>query len=85
MKKQTKSKIIKGGIAGALGAAVAGGAAYLLSNKKARQKLGKVLKNIEEMGEDELEKVLKNVKSAKTKAENKAVKVKKLAQKKVNK
>ena len=33
MKKKTREKLIKGGIVGALGAAAAGGAAYLLSNK----------------------------------------------------
>ena len=75
MKKKTKDRLIKGGIVGALGAAVAGGAAYILSNKKARQKLGKILKDVEEMGEDELGKVLESVKSAKVKSEKKVKKV----------
>lgn len=76
MKKKTKQKLIRGGIAGALGAAIAGGTAYLLSNKKARQKLGNILKDVEEMGEEELGKVLKNVKSAKVKTEKKVKLVK---------
>ena len=75
MKKKTKNKIIKGSIAGVIGAAVAGGTAYLLSNKKARKKIGKFVDNIEEKGGVELEKVLKTVKSAQKKSQNKVNKV----------
>jgi len=75
MKKRTKEKLIKGGIVGALGAAAAGGAAYLLSNKKARNKLGKVVKALEVKGEVELDKVLKSVKKAKKKSEQKVKEV----------
>ncbi len=75
MKRKTKEKLIRGGIAGALGAAIAGGTAYLLSNKKARQKLGKILKDVENMGEEELGKVLKTVGEAKKKSEKKVKRV----------
>lgn len=75
MKKKTREKLIKGGIVGALGAAAAGGAAYLLSNKKARKRFGKAVKTLEEKGEVELEKVLKSVNTAKKKSEKKVRKV----------
>lgn len=71
MNKKTKSRLIKGSIVGALGAALAGGAAYLMSNKKARQKVVKLLKDVETMGESEVGKVLKSVRSAKSKSEKK--------------
>jgi len=83
MKKKTKQKLIRGGIASALGAAIAGGTAYLLSNKKARQKLGNILKDVEEMGEEEIGKVLKNVKTAKIKTEKKVRLVKNKVSKKI--
>ncbi len=75
MKKKTKNNLIKGGIAGAIGAAAIGGAAYLLSNKKARQKIGKVVKGLEQKGTKELNKVLKSVDSAKKESEKKVKKV----------
>jgi hypothetical protein len=75
MKKKTKNNLIKGGIAGAIGAAAIGGAAYLLSNKKARQKIGKVVKDFGKRGEKELDKVLKSVDSAKKDSEKKVKRV----------
>ncbi len=74
MKKASKEKLIKGSIVGALGAAAVGGAAYLLSNKKARQKIGKAIKSLEKRGGEELEKVLDSVKNAKEVSEKKVKK-----------
>ncbi len=75
MKKSTKDKLIKGGIAGAIGAALAGGSAYLLSNKIARRKLSKALGDIEKMGKNELDKLLKSVKEAQKESDEKIAKV----------
>lgn len=75
MKKKTKNNLIKGGIAGAIGAAAIGGAAYLLSNKKTRQKIGKVVKDLGKRGEKELNKVLKSVDTAKKNSEKKVKEV----------
>jgi len=75
VKKGTKNNILKGSIAGVLGAAVAGGAAYLLSNKKTRKKIGKIVNTLEEKGGAELEKVLESVKSQQKKSQKKVIKV----------
>lgn len=75
MKKKTKDNLLKGSIAGVIGAAVAGGAAYLLSNKKTRNKIGKFVNTLEEKGGMELDKMLDSVKSQQTKSKNKARKV----------
>lgn len=83
MKKKNKDKLIKGSIVGALGAAAVGGAAYLLSNKKTRQKIGTAIKSLGKKGEKELEKVLNSVKTAKKTSESKLKKtVKKINLKK---
>ena len=68
MKRKTKENIIKGSIIGALGAAAAGGAAYLLSNKNTRKELRKVVNTIQKKGGAELAKALKSVESAKNKS-----------------
>jgi uncharacterized membrane protein YebE (DUF533 family) len=77
MKKKTKENLLKGSIIGALGAAAAGGAAYLLSNKNTRKELGKVVKTIQEKGGAELAKVLKSVNTAKNKSKKKISKTRK--------
>jgi len=78
MKKKTKENLLKGSIIGALGAAVAGGAAYLLSNKNTRKELGKVVKTIQEKGGAELTRALESVSVAKNKSKKKIYKARKI-------
>lgn len=74
MKKQTKKKLIRSGIAGAIGAAAIGGAAYLMSNKKVRKQVGRIAKDLEKKGEKELDRVLDDVRKARSKAQRKTKK-----------
>ncbi|KKR10164.1 MAG: hypothetical protein UT39_C0022G0018 [Candidatus Woesebacteria bacterium GW2011_GWA1_39_21] len=84
MKRTAKNKLLKSTLAGALGAAAVGGAAYLLSNKKIRKKLGKFAKDIEKKGEEGIEKVLEDVQTARRKTEKRAKKaIRKIQSKKV--